>query len=55
MATSSLYRDLVLDTPEAARNMEIAFERAETEEEMIPWREPRICTDAERIRKFVKG
>lgn len=55
MATSSLYRDLVLDTPEAARNMEIAFERAETEGEKIPWREPKICTDAERTRKFIKG
>lgn len=55
MATSSLYRGLVLDTPEAARNMKIAFERAETEEEKIPWREPKICTDAERIRKFIKG
>lgn len=55
MAASSIYRGLVPDASEAVRNTEIAFERAETEEEKIPWREPRICTDAERIRKFIRG
>lgn len=47
MATSSLYRDLILDTPEAVRNMEIAFERAEKGDNNIPQRESRLRRDTE--------
>lgn len=47
MATGSLYRDLILDTPKAARNMETAFERAEKGDNNIPYRESRLRRDAE--------
>ena len=52
MATSSLYTDLNIDTPEAARNMELAFQKAEIN---IPEKEVVFTTDPEFLRRFLKG
>lgn len=53
MATSSLYEDLVIDTPEAAAAIEEALRIAESGEIVIPRRDVRICTDRETIRRFI--
>lgn len=55
MATSSLYTDLNIDTPEAARNMELAFQKAERGEINIPEKEVVIVTDPEKMRRFIRG
>lgn len=55
MATSSLYTDLNIDTPEAARNRELAFQKAEGGEINIPEKEVVFTTDPEFLRRFLKG
>ena len=55
MATSSLYTDLNIDTPEAARNRELAFQKAERGEINIPEKEVVFTTDPEFLRRFLKG
>ncbi len=55
MATSSLYTDLNIDTPEAARNMELAFQKADRGEINIPEKEVVIVTDPEKMRRFIRG
>ena len=55
MATSSLYTDLNIDTPEAARNMELAFQKAERGEINIPEKEVVFTTDPEFLRRFLRS
>gem|GEM_PF-4668801 len=55
VATSSLYTDLNIDTPEAARNMELAFQKADRGEINIPEKEVVIVTDPEKMRRFIRG
>ena len=55
MPTASLYTDLNIDTPEAARNMELAFQKADRGEINIPEKEVVIVTDPEKMRRFIRG